>query len=54
MVASAAICGRDFNASIIYVDYNSYELDIRRPIPGTVKMDIVYSPTRDIPELFHS
>lgn len=54
MVASAAIFGRDFNASIIYVDYNSYELDIRRPIPGTVKMDIVYSPTRDIPELFHS
>lgn len=54
MVASAAIFGRDFNASIIYVDYNSYDPDIRRPLPGTEKMDIVYSPTQNIPELFHS
>lgn len=53
MVASAGIFARDFNASIIYVDYEKYDANLRRPLPGSEYMNIVYTPTRDLPELFH-
>lgn len=53
MVASAGIFARDFNASIIYVDYKDYDPNLRRPLPGSEYMNIVYTPTRDMPELFH-
>ena len=53
MVASAGIFARDFSASILYVDYNDYDPNLRRPIPGSEYMNLVYSPTRDLPELFH-
>lgn len=55
MVASAGIFGRDFGCNIIYIDYddNSYDPDIRVPLPGHERMNVVYSPLRDLPELFH-
>lgn len=53
MVASASIFARDYNASIIYVDFGNYDPNLRRPLPGTEKMNVVYTPIRDIPELFH-
>jgi hypothetical protein len=53
MVASAGIFARDFSASILYVDYNDYDPNLRRPIPGSEYMNIVYTPTKDLPELFH-
>lgn len=53
MVASASIFARDFNSTIIYVDYDEYDSDLRRPMPGTERMNIVYTPTRDLPEIFH-
>lgn len=54
MVAAASIFARDFNASVIYVDYNEYDANLRRPTPGTEYLNVVYSPIRDLPELFHN
>lgn len=53
MAASAGVFARDFNCSLIYIDYDSYDPDTRRPLPGSEKLSIVYSPKRDIPDLFH-
>lgn len=53
MAASAGVFARDFNCSLIYIDYDSYDPDTRRPLPGSEKLNIVYSPKRDIPDLFH-
>lgn len=53
MVAAASIFARDFNASLIYVDYHNYDANLRRPIPGTEYLNVVYTPLRDLPELFH-
>jgi hypothetical protein len=52
-VAAASIFARDYNASIIYVDYRKYDANLRRPLPGTEYMNLVYTPIRDIPDLFH-
>ena len=53
MVAAASIFARDMNASVIYVDYDKYEPNLRRPLPGTEYINLVYSPTRDLPEFYH-
>lgn len=53
MVAAASIFARDFNSSVIYVDYHDYDANLRRPMPGTEYLNVVYSPLRDLPELFH-
>lgn len=53
MVASASIFGRDYNFNIPYVDYEKYDPNLRRPLPGTELLNIVYSPLRDLPEYFH-
>lgn len=53
MVASASIFARDYNASVIYVDYKEYLPELRRPAPGTEYLNVVYTPTRDLPEIFH-
>lgn len=54
MVASAAIFGKDFNFNILYVDYDDYIPELRRPRPGTERLNIVYSPYEDLPELYAS
>lgn len=53
MAASAGIFARDFNTSVLYIDFKEYDANLRRPTPGSEYMNIVYTPTRDLPELFH-
>jgi hypothetical protein len=50
MVASAAIFGKDYGSRIVYVDFSEYLKDLRKPIPGTEKLNVVYNPMRDQPE----
>ena len=50
MVASAAIFARDYNFNVLYVDYTSYNPDLRRPTPGTEILNWVYQPNKDLPE----
>jgi len=54
MVASAAIFGRDYNFNVLYVDFDKYDSNLRRPFPGSERMNVVYSPTKNLPEIFHS
>ena len=54
MVASATIFGRDYSFDILYVDFAQYDPDLRRPIPGSEILNVVYSPKKDLPELFHA
>lgn len=53
MSASAGIFARDFFCDLIYIDYNKYDPSTRRPEPGSEFLNLVYSPQRDFPELFH-
>ena len=53
MSASAGIFARDFFCDLIYVDYNKYDPSTRRPEPSSEFLNLVYSPQRDLPELFH-
>lgn len=48
LVASVAIFGRDYNCDIVYVDYDEYIPELRRPMPGTEKLKVVYSSPQDI------
>lgn len=50
MVASAAIFARDYDVNVLYVDYEEYLSDIRRPKPGTEVLNWVYDPEKDLPE----
>lgn len=51
MVASASIFGCEYNCDVVYVDYDQYIPDLRRPMPGTEKLDVVYSVQKDFVEL---
>ena len=51
MVASAAIFGKDYGSKIVYVDFLEYLKDLRKPMPGTEILNLVYDPMRDQPEL---
>ena len=51
--ASAGIFARDYICSVLYVDYNVYDPNLSRPLPGSERMNVVYTPTRDLPEIFH-
>lgn len=48
MVASAAIFAKDYNCSVVYVDYDNYIPELRRPMPGTEKLNVVYYANKDI------
>ncbi|MBR6063956.1 MAG: hypothetical protein IKP54_07375 [Bacteroidales bacterium] len=48
MVASAAIFAKDYNCNVVYVDYDEYIPDLRRPMPGTEKLNVVYSACEDL------
>ena len=50
MVASAAIFGKDYGSRIVYVDFSEYLRDIRKPMPGTEYLNLVYDPSKDQPE----
>jgi len=50
-VASAAIFGKDYRATITYVDFKEYIKELRKPLPGSEELNIVYSPLKDQPEI---
>lgn len=50
MVASASIFGKDYGSRIVYVDFAEYLKDLRKPVPCTELLNIVYNPVRDQPE----
>ena len=50
-VASAAIFGKDYRATITYVDFKEYIKELRKPLPGSEELNIVYDPIIDQPEL---
>lgn len=52
MVASAAIFGKDYGCRIVYVDFTEYIKDLRKPMPGSEILTIVYNPGSNQPELF--
>lgn len=51
MVASAAIFARDHNCNLLYVDYDEYIEELRRPRPGTEDLLLVYSPYENLPDV---
>ncbi len=52
MVASAAIFGKDYGCRIVYVDFEEYMKELRKPMPGSEVLNIVYNPLKNQPELF--
>ncbi len=52
MVTSAAIFGKDYGCKIVYVDFNEYIKDLRKPMPGSEVLNIVYDPLKNQPEIF--
>jgi len=52
MVASAAIFGKDYGCKIVYVDFEEYIKDLRKPLPGSEILNIVYNPFENQPEIF--
>lgn len=52
MVASAAIFGKDYGCKIVYVDFNEYMKDLRKPMPGTEMLNVIYNPQNSQPEIF--
>jgi hypothetical protein len=52
MVASAAIFGKDYGCKIVYVDFEEYIKDLRKPMPGSEKLNIVYDPFKNQPEIY--
>lgn len=52
MVASASIFGKDYGCKIVYVDFLEYIKDLRKPMPGSEMLNIVYDPFKNQPEIF--
>lgn len=52
MVASASIFGKDYGCRIVYVDFSEYIKDLRKPMPGSEILSVVYDPFKDQPEIF--
>ncbi|MBX9850948.1 MAG: hypothetical protein K2X86_04235 [Cytophagaceae bacterium] len=52
MVASAAIFGKDYGCRIVYVDFAEYIKDLRKPMPGSEILNVVYNPNKNQPEIF--
>ncbi len=52
MVAAASIFGKDYGCKIVYVDFDEYLKELRKPLPGSEIMNIVYDPLINQPELF--
>ncbi len=50
-VATASIFGKDYRAKITYVDFSEYIKELRKPLPGSEMLNIVYNPNEDQPEL---
>jgi len=51
MVCAASIFGRDYNCNIVYVDFDEYIKELRKPMPGSEYLNIVYDPVKNNPLL---
>jgi len=51
MVAAAAIFGKDYRCKITYVDFEEYIKELRKPMPGSEILNVVYNPIDNQPEL---
>lgn len=54
MVASAAIFGKDYNCKVLYVDFDQYDSDLRKPIPGYERLNVVYDPIKQFGVIHNS
>lgn len=52
MVCAASIFGRDYNCNIVYVDFEEYIKELRKPMPGSEFLNIVYNPVKNNPLLY--
>jgi len=52
MVASASIFGKDYGCRIVYVDFAEYIKELRKPMPGSEILNLVYNPFKNQPEIF--
>ena len=52
MVASASIFGKDYGCKIVYVDFKDYLKELRKPLPGSEVLNVVYDPQINQPEIF--
>lgn len=52
MVCAASIFGRDYNCNIVYVDFEEYIKELRKPMPGSEYLNVVYDPIKNNPLLF--
>jgi len=52
MVAAASIFGKDYGCKIVYVDFKEYLKELRKPLPGSEILNIVYDPLVNQPEIF--
>jgi hypothetical protein len=52
MVASASIFGKDYGCRIVYVDFAEYIKELRKPMPGSEILNVVYNPFKNQPEIF--
>lgn len=53
MVAAASIFGKDYRCKILYVDSKEYIKELRKPMPGSEYLNVVYDPELDQPEIFN-
>ena len=51
MVGAASIFARDYDCNLLYVDYDDYIAELRRPRPGTEDLLLVYSPEVNLPDV---
>lgn len=51
MVAAASIFGKDYRSKITYVDFKEYIKELRKPVPGSEILNVVYNPIDNQPEL---
>lgn len=51
MVGAASIFARDYDCNLLYVDYDDYIAELRRPRPGTEDLLLVYNPTVNLPDV---
>lgn len=51
-VAASAIFGKDYRCKIVYVDFDEYLPELRKPVPGSEVLKVVYDPVINQPEIF--
>lgn len=52
MVAASSIFGKDYRCKITYVDFEGYIKELRKPLPGSEILNVVYDPNTNQPEIY--